>query len=162
MANARKPEHSDETPEPAAQSRSRDQFSSPPEDGDDSEPSALARADATLTLLSAWLTNFQALMRLEFSRTIAASKRIIALNLLLLPLAVTFVLSLCGGVGLIGYRLSQSVYIGFFVFILTQLAVLAAILLYQRKLSSMLGFDETKRQAHQAKEALSDVFESFK
>ena len=162
MTDSKKPEHSDETPDPAAQQRSRDPFIPPPEDQDRQESNTLARADATLTLLTAWLTNFQALIRLEFSRTLAASKRIIALNLLLLPLVVAFVISLCGGAGLIGYRLSQSVYIGFFVFVLTQLFVLAAIILYQKRLSSMLGFDETKRQAHQAKEALSDVFESFK
>lgn len=162
MANAKKPENIDETPEPAAQDRSRDHFAAPPEDTDGSEPSALARADATLTLLSAWLTNFQTLVRLEFSRTLAAGKQIIALSLLLLPLVVALVLSLCGGAGLIGYWISDSVYIGFAVFVLAQIIVLAAMLLYQRKLSSMLGFHETKRQAQQAKEALSDVFESLK
>ncbi|MFC6634681.1 hypothetical protein [Microbulbifer taiwanensis] len=157
MARTTKPQSHDETPEPAAQHRSRFDASESPENEDDSQ--ALARADATVTLLTAWLANLQSLVRLEFSRTLAASKRIIALQLLLLPLVLALVLSLCGGAGLIGYYYSQSLYIGFSVFVLTQLLILIGILLYQRKLSSMIGFGESKRQA---KEALSDVFESFK
>ncbi|SEA36649.1 hypothetical protein [Microbulbifer marinus] len=162
MANAKNSERPTDSPEPAAQTRGRDRVTPPPEDDDSAEASALAQADATLTLVSAWLGNFQTLIRLEFSRTLAAGKRIIALNLLLLPLVVALVLSLCGGAGLIGYRISQSIYVGFTVFILAQIFVLAGILLYQRQLSAMLGFHETRRQAQQAKEALSDVFDSFK
>jgi hypothetical protein len=163
MARATKPPPSsppsDETPEPAAQSRSRDRFAPPPENEGETEVNALARADATLTLLSAWLVNFQSLVRLEFSRTLAVSKRLIALQLLLLPLVLAFALSLCAGAGLIGYYYSQSIYVGFTTFVLVQVLILAGILLYQRKLSSMLGFSETRRQA---KEAINDVVESFK
>ncbi len=159
MADEPKSHPSDETQEPAAQSRSRDRVTPPPENEKESEENALTQADATLTLLSAWLVNLQALVRLEFSRTLAAGKRIIALQLLLLPLALALVLSLCGGAGLIGYYYSQSIYVGFAVFVLAQVFILVGILLYQRKLSAMLGFSETRRQA---KEAISDVFETFK
>ncbi|WP_308363642.1 MULTISPECIES: hypothetical protein [unclassified Microbulbifer] len=159
MARATKSEPSEETPEPAAQSRSRDRFTPPPGDEGETEAGVLAQADATLTLLSAWLVNLQTLARLEFSRTLAAGKRIIALQLLLLPLVLAFVLSLCAGAGLIGYYYSQSVYVGFAAFLLAQVLILTGMLLYQRKLSSMMGFSETKRQA---KEAINDVSELFK
>ncbi|SDJ70236.1 hypothetical protein [Microbulbifer yueqingensis] len=121
--------------------------------------SVLARAEATLGLVSGWLGNLQTLIHLELQRTITASKRIIALNLLLLPLAVTFVVSLCAGAGLGGYYFFQSVYAGFGIFLLSQLLVLTGILLYQKRLRSMLGFEETR---HQVREALDDVAETFK
>jgi len=159
MAHEPKSHSSDEAGGPAAQSRSRDRATPPPENKEGPEKTALTQADATLTLLSAWLVNLQALVRLEFSRTLAAGKRIIALQLLLLPLALALVLSLCGGAGLIGYYYSQSIYVGFAVFVLAQVFILAGILLYQRRLNAMLGFGETRRQA---KEAISDVFETFK
>lgn len=159
MAQEPKSHPSDETPEqPAAHQRSRAR-ATPPENENGNGEKALTQAEATLTLLSAWLVNLQSLLRLELSRTLAAGKRIIVLQLLLLPLALALVLSLCGGAGLIGYYYSQSIYVGFAVFVLVQVFILAGILLYQRKLSAMLGFSETRRQA---KEAISDVFETFK
>lgn len=146
--------------DPAAQSRGRESFSNPDPDTDtDGEATPLAQAEATLTLLSAWVSNLQALARLEFSRTLAAGKRILALQLLLLPLAITFVLSACAGIGLLAYYYSQSVYIGFAVFVLTQALLLAAMLLYMRKLQALLGFDHTRQQA---REALNDVRALFK
>lgn len=146
--------------DPAAQSRGRESFANPDPDTDtDGEATPLAQAEATLTLLSAWVSNLQALARLEFSRTLAAGKRILALQLLLLPLAITFVLSACAGIGLLAYYYSQSVYIGFAVFVLTQALLLAAMLLYMRKLQALLGFDHTRQQA---REALNDVRALFK
>lgn len=159
MAHTTKSQSSDETSDPAAQNRSRDSFTPPPENAEEAEEKTLTQADATLTLLSAWLINLQSLVRMEFSRTFAATKRIIALQLLLLPLVLALVLSLCGGAGLIGYHYSQSIYIGFAAFLLAQVFILTGILLYQRKLHSMLGFSETKRQT---KEAINDVYEIFK
>lgn len=149
----------DEPEEPAVDTRSRDPLAPPPENPDEPEVGAVERADATLTLLSAWMTNFQSLAHMEFSRTLAAGKQILALQLLLLPLAIAFILSLCAGAGLAGYYYTQSIYLGFAAFLLAQLLILACILLYSRRLSAMLGFSETKRQA---KEAISDVLESFK
>ncbi|WP_323846883.1 hypothetical protein [Microbulbifer magnicolonia] len=160
MTRPTKSQLSGETSDPAAESRSRDPLSPSPENEEDSEEAtALARANATLTLLSAWLANLQTLFRLEFNRTLEASKRIVALQLMLLPLAIAFVLSICGGVGLIGYHFSHSPYVGFTAFLLAQASILAAILLYQRKLRALLGFNQTKRQA---KEALDHVHELFK
>ncbi|MCW8125105.1 hypothetical protein [Microbulbifer halophilus] len=143
--------------DPAAQHRSRDEL--PPRDESSNEENTLERAQATLTLATAWLANLQSLAQLEFSRTLVAGKRILALQLLLLPLALALVLSLCGGAGLLGYYFSQSIYVGFAVFVLVQLLIVAGILLYHRRLSAMLGFHETRRQA---KEAISDVFQSIK
>lgn len=156
MARATKPSGSED--ETAARSRDRDE-SPPPEGEDNTAENALARAQATLTLASAWLVNLQSLAQMEFSRSLAAGKRILALQLLLLPLALALVLSLCGGAGLLGYYFSQSVYVGFAVFVLAQLLIVAGILLYHRRLSAMLGFHETRRQA---KEAISDVYQSIK
>lgn len=133
--------------------------SAPPEGRDSDGEKTLAYAEASLTLITAWLDNLRALALLELNRSLTAGKRILALQLLLLPLAVALVLSLCGGAGLIAYRFSQSIYVGFSVFVLAQSLVLAAILLYQRKLGAMLGFRETRRQA---KAAVRDVTGLFK
>lgn len=159
MARETKSQSHDETPDPAAQSRSRDRFTPPPENEEETESGAVAQANTTVRLLAAWLANLQALVRMEFSRTLAAGQRIAALLLLLLPLVLAFIVSLCAGAGLIGYHYSQSIYIGFATFVLAQVLILAGMALYLRRLSGMLGFDETKRQA---KEAINDVVESFK
>lgn len=119
----------------------------------------LERGEATLTLATAWFQNLTTLIQLEFNRTLEASKRIAALLLMLLPLAIALVLSLCGGLGLLSYYFTQSIYIGFAVFLLAQVLTLVGILLYLRHLRTMLGFDETRRQAN---EALNDVAELFK
>ncbi|WP_288132648.1 hypothetical protein [Microbulbifer sp.] len=119
----------------------------------------LSRAEATFALAGDWFANLQALARAEFTRTLTAAAQILGLSLILLPLAVALIVSLCAGVGLAGYYFSQSVYIGFGVFILTQLLLLTGIVLYQRKLRRLIGFDETRRQV---KEALNDVTESLK
>lgn len=145
--------------DPAAQSRSRDHFSQPADDAGNAEATALARADATFTLLSAWLTNLQTLARLELSRNLTAGKRIALLALVLYPLAIAFLLSLCGAVGLAVYHFSQSIYIAFAAFVLAQVLILVGILLYQRRLRAMLGFDQTRQQA---KEAIDDVLALFK
>ncbi|WP_295802289.1 hypothetical protein [uncultured Microbulbifer sp.] len=119
----------------------------------------LERGEATLTLATAWFQNLTTLVQLEFNRTLEASKRIAALLLMLLPLAIALVLSLCGGLGLLGYYFTQSIYIGFGIFLVAQILILVGILLYLRNLRAMLGFDETTRQT---KEALNDVAEIFK
>lgn len=156
-----------ENPDPAAQERGRYSFTdtgqSPPgnpgEQTEEQEPSTLARAEAALTLATAWTGNLQTLMRLEFERTLAAGKRIVALSLVLLPLAIAFLLSTCAGIGLLAYYFSQSVYIGFTAFFLAQLAILTAILLYQNRLRTLLGFTQTRQQVM---EAIDDVRETFK
>lgn len=150
-------------PDPAAPTRGRHSSSSapepPPEQPGQTEPSTLDRAEATLTLVTAWTSNLQTLMRLELERTMTAGKRILGLSLVLLPLAIAFLLSLCAGIGLIGYYFSQSPYIGFASFLLAQLVLLAAILLYQNRLRSLLGFTQTRQQVM---EAIDDVRETFK
>lgn len=123
------------------------------------EENPLTRAEATLSLVSDWFDNLQTLARAEFSRTLAAGAQILGLSLVLLPMAGAFVVSLCAGVGLVGYYFFQSIYIGFGIFLLTQLLLLTGIILYQRKLRTLLGFDETQRQV---KQALNDVIESLK
>ena len=159
MAQTQKPHVKEKTEGPTAETRSRNEFTPPPKGQSDEEENALTRAQATLTLASAWIANLQSLVQLEFSRTLAAGKRIIALQLLLLPLAITLVVSICGGAGLAGYYYSQSIYVGFAVFVLAQLLILVGILAYQRRLTAMLGFSETRRRT---KEAIEDVFETFK
>ncbi|KUJ82586.1 hypothetical protein AWR36_012430 [Microbulbifer flavimaris] len=150
-------------PDPAAPPRGRHTSGSDPEASPgqpgQTEPSTLDRAEATLTLVSAWTSNLQTLMRLEFDRTMAAGKRIVGLSLVLLPLAIAFLLSLCAGVGLISYYFTDSPYIGFVGFLLAQLLLLAAILLYQNRLRSLLGFTQTRQQVM---EAIDDVRETFK
>ncbi|WP_444914754.1 hypothetical protein [Microbulbifer sp. TRSA007] len=165
MGNEKKSQASGENADPAAQERSPGQSSPSPSgkdsdgEGENSLEATLARAEATLTLLTAWLANIQKLFQLELDRTIAAGKRIVALQLMLLPLSAALIVSLCGGVGLIAYYFSQSIYLAFLVFILIQVAILAGAIVYQKKLVPLLGFEETKRQV---KEALNDVTEVFK
>lgn len=119
----------------------------------------LERGEATLTLATSWFQNLTTLVHLEFNRTLEASKRIAALVVMLLPLAIALILSLCAGLGLLGYYFTQSIYIGFGIFLVTQVLLLTGMLLYLRHLRSLLGFEETTRQT---KEALNDVAEIFK
>ncbi|MFA0811183.1 hypothetical protein [Microbulbifer epialgicus] len=161
MGNGKKP---DVDSDPAALKRGREQSENTPgnNDGgseDGSLEKTLARAEATLTLLSAWVGNIQRLFQLELDRTLAAGKRLIFLQLMLVPLGTALLVSLCGAVGLVTYYFSQSVYVGFFAFVLVQVAIFAGVLVYQHKLRPLLGFEETKRQV---KEALNDVAETFK
>jgi len=160
MGNGKKP---DANPEPAAQDRGRSAVDGAAGNAGAAENSSLentlARAEATLTLLTAWISNIQRLFQLELDRTLTAGKRLIFLQLMLVPLGTALLVSLCGGLGLIAYYFSQSVYIGFLAFLLVQVIIFAGVLLYQRKLRPLLGFEETKRQV---KEALSDVAENFK
>lgn len=117
------------------------------------------RAEATLTLATAWTENLTRLAHLEFQRTVTAGKRIVALLLLAFFLAIALVVSLCAGLGLLGYYFFQSVYIGFGIFLLAQLLTVAVLLLSASRLRKLLGFDETRKQA---KEAIDDVTALFK
>ncbi|WP_444929687.1 hypothetical protein ACJJIF_18130 [Microbulbifer sp. SSSA002] len=165
MGNEKKSQASDSGADAAAQKRSPDQASpSPSEEPTDGEGEngveiTLARVEATLTLLSAWLANIQKLFQLELDRTVCAGRRIITLQLIILPLWASLVVSLCAGVGLIAYYFSNSIYFAFLAFILAQVAILAGVLTYQKRLAPLLGFEETKRQV---KEALNDATEIFK
>ncbi|UHQ54647.1 hypothetical protein [Microbulbifer sp. YPW16] len=145
--------------EPAAQERGRTSFDSSQEKPEPREPSPLAQVEATMTLVSAWLNNLQTLFRLELDRTIEAGRRMLAIQLVLLPLGIAFLLSLCAGVGLLAYYFSQSVYIGFTAFVLAQLVLLTAMMLYMKKLRALLGFSETRKQA---REAMDNVLETLK
>ena len=159
MANTKHSRQSTDNPEPAAQERSRTHFSEPADDPLNLQ-ATLAGAEETLKLLSGWLVNLQAMARLEFNRTLGAGKRIVALQIVLIPLALLFYLSLCSGIGLAGYYFSQSIYIGFAAFVAVQAIVIAVIAVYQKKLRSLLGFSQTKQQVQQVREALNDVFET--
>ncbi|MCK7598461.1 hypothetical protein M0G74_14365 [Microbulbifer sp. CAU 1566] len=117
------------------------------------------RAEATMTLASAWAENFTSLVHLEFQRTLSAGKRIVVLLLFLFFLTVALIVSLCAGLGLLGYYFFQSVYIGFGIFLLSQCLIVAGILLSMNSLKKMLGFDESRKQA---REALNDVTALFK
>ncbi len=159
MANTENSRPSEENYDPAAQEGSRNHFSTQTDEAADLQVT-LARAEETLALISGWLVNLQALARLEFSRSLDAGKRLIALSIALIPLVLLFYLSLCLGVGLAGYYFSQSIYIGFAAFLTLQVIVIGVIALYQKKLRSLLGFSQTREQLNQAKEALSDVFKT--
>lgn len=161
MANTKNSRPSTDNPEPAAHERSRTHFSDPQETPSELQ-AAIANAEDTLKLLSGWLVNLQALARLEFSRTLGAGKRIVALQIVLIPLALLFYLSLCSGIGLVGYYFSQSIYIGFAAFVAVQAIVIGVIAVYQKKLRSLLGFDQTRQQVQQVREVLNDVFETNK
>jgi hypothetical protein len=138
-----------------------DRFSPPPaEDALRPDVSALMdRAEATMTLAAAWTENLSKLVHLEFQRTLAAGKRIVALLLLVFFLAIALVVSLCAGLGLLGYYFFQSIYIGFGIFLLAQLLIVAAMLLSVQRLRRLLGFEETRKQA---REAIDDVTALFK
>ena len=150
---------STENPEPAAQHGSRSHFSEPPDNSPDLQ-ATLANAEDTLKLLSGWLVNLQAMARLELSRTLGAGKRVVALQIVLIPLALLFYLSLCSGIGLAGYYFSQSIYVGFAAFVAIQAIVIGGIAVYQKRLRALLGFSQTKQQVQQVREALNDVFET--
>lgn len=117
------------------------------------------RAEATMTLVTAWTENLTRLVHLEFQRTLAAGKRIVALLLLAFFLAIALIVSLCAGLGLLGYYFFQSVYIGFGIFLLAQLLIVSAMLLSAHRLRRLLGFEETRKQA---REAIDDVTALFK
>ncbi|WP_078084455.1 hypothetical protein [Microbulbifer mangrovi] len=172
MAGSEKPgkrSHSDDTENkfqeespPAADPRSRDHLSSdePSTAHDSSELEQLMqRAEATMTLAAAWSENFTRLVQLEFQRTLSAGKRIVLFLLVLFFLAISLLVSLCAGLGLLGYYLSQSVVIGFGIFVLSQILIVVGLLLSVNSLRKMLRFEESKKQA---KEALDDVTALFK
>ncbi|WP_066962412.1 hypothetical protein [Microbulbifer sp. Q7] len=154
-----------QSPDPAAETSSRARHEKESEVGESlsaikSEIDALVqRAEATMTLATAWSENFTRLVQLEFQRTLSAGKRIVVLLLFLFFLAVALIVSLCAGLGLLGYYFFQSIYIGFGIFFLTQLLVFSGLLLSINRLRGMLGFEESKKQAS---EALNDVTALFK
>lgn len=117
------------------------------------------RAEATMSLATAWSENFTRLVHLEFQRTLEAGKRIVVLGLLLFFLVIALLVSVCAGLGLLGFYLTQSVYIGFGVFLGAQLLIVAALVLSINGLRKLLGFEESRKQA---KEALNDVTALFK
>ncbi|MBN8432412.1 hypothetical protein JF535_16340 [Microbulbifer salipaludis] len=117
------------------------------------------RAEATMTLATAWSENFTRLVQLEFQRTLSAGKRIVVLLLFLFFLAVALIVSLCAGLGLLGYYFFQSIYLGFGIFFLSQLLVFSGLLLSINRLRGLLGFEESKKQVN---EALNDVTALFK
>ena len=117
------------------------------------------RAEATMTLASAWAENFTSLVQLEFQRTVQAGKRIVVMLLFLFFLAISVIVSLCAGLGLLGYHYFQSIYIGFGIFLLSQILIVGGLLLSMNRLKKMLGFDESRKQA---REALDDVTALFK
>ena len=155
MAGAEKPAAGDRGP--------RHMYTEEPRSGAEdinSEIDALMqRAEATMTLATAWSENFTRLVHLEFQRTLAAGKRIVILALFLFFLAIAVLISLCAGLGLLGYYFTQSVYIGFGIFLTSQILVVAGLLLSINSLRKLLGFEESKKQA---KEALNDVTALFK
>ncbi|WP_237058172.1 hypothetical protein [Microbulbifer sediminum] len=144
---------------PAAQERGRTSFDSSQANPEPPGTGPLAQAEATVSLVSAWLNNLQTLFRLELDRTIEAGRRILAIQLVLLPLAIAFLLSLCASVGLVAYYFSQSIYIGFAAFVVAQTVLITAMVLYMKKLRALLGFSETRKQV---KEAVDDVLETLK
>ncbi|WP_444891324.1 hypothetical protein [Microbulbifer sp. DLAB2-AA] len=164
MGNGEKRQGTDQNSDPTAQQRGRDGSAEGSGNGDSSDTGGsleetMARVEATLTLITAWMGNIQRLFQLELERTLTAGKRLIILQLMLVPLGTALLVSLCGGIGLIAYYFSQSIYIGFLVFVLIQIALFLGVLLYQQKLRPLLGFEETKRQL---KEAIQDVAETIK
>ncbi|MFV8783836.1 hypothetical protein ACNKU7_15570 [Microbulbifer sp. SA54] len=119
----------------------------------------MSRAQAALSLTGAWFNNLSTLAQLELQRTLSAGTRILALSIVLVPLAFVLLVSFCGGLGLLGYYFSHSVYVGFAVFFFAQVTLLGGILFYINQLRKLLGFEETKRQT---REAVNDVAELFK
>ncbi|WP_197023784.1 hypothetical protein [Microbulbifer sp. HZ11] len=117
------------------------------------------RAEATLTLASAWAENFTNLVQLEFRRSLQAGSRIFVMLLILFFLVISVIVSLCGGLGLLGYYYFQSIYVAFGIFLFSQILIIGGLLLTANNLKKLLGFDESRRQA---KEALEDVTALFK
>ncbi|WP_158681549.1 hypothetical protein [Microbulbifer pacificus] len=117
------------------------------------------RAEATMTLATAWTENLTRLVQLEFQRTLAAGKRIAALLLLVFFLAIALIISLCAGLGVLGYYVFHSVYIAFGIFLLAQLLIIGGMLLSAHRLRRLLGFEESRKQA---REAIDDVTALFK
>ena len=153
----------DDPPRPAAQDRSRGHYHTkkgePVSDVKSEMELLMQRAEATMTLATAWSENFTRLVHLEFQRTLGAGKRIVVLGLFLFFLAIALLVSLCAGLGLLSFYFTQSVYIGFGVFLLSQILIVAGLLLSINSLRKLLGFEESKKQA---REALDDVTALFK
>ncbi|MBB5212865.1 hypothetical protein [Microbulbifer hydrolyticus] len=158
----------DESPETAAGSRSHSRYDSEYSHTDSTDTAAKAgsdidalmqRAEATMTLATAWSENFTRLVHLEFQRTLGAGKRIVLLLMFLFFLAIALIVSVCAGLGLLGYYFFQSVYIGFAIFMVSQLLIIGGLGLSINSLRKLLGFEESKKQA---REALNDVTALFK
>lgn len=163
----------DDSPQPAAEDRGRDRSAAGKYSeegytacGSESEPklkseidALMQRAEATMTLASAWSENFTRLVHLEFQRTLGAGKRIVVFALFLFFLAIALTISLCVGLGLIGYYFTQSIYIGFGIFLVSQMLIITGLLLSINGLRKLLGFEESRQQA---REALNDVTALFK
>ncbi|AQQ68628.1 hypothetical protein Mag101_14055 [Microbulbifer agarilyticus] len=116
------------------------------------------RAEATMTLASAWAENLTSLVQLEFQRTLQAGKRIVVMLLFLFFLAIALIVSLCAGLGLLGYYYFQSIYIGFGIFMLSQIIILTVLLLSINRLKNLLGFDESRKQAQEALDNVTALF----
>lgn len=108
----------------------------------------------------AWADSTTELFSLELKTSLAAIRQMIVLQLLLICLAVFFVLSLCGGVGLVVYHFTLSLLAGYAGFVVALGAVLAGLIWQQARLASLVGFRNTVAQVKEGWDVVSKQTQS--
>lgn len=108
----------------------------------------------------AWADSTTELFSLELKTSLAAIRQMIVLQLLLICLAVFFVLSLCGGVGLVVYHFTLSLLAGYAGFVVALGAVLAGLIWQQARLASLVGFRNTVTQVKEGWDVVSKQTQS--
>ncbi|MCL1067516.1 hypothetical protein L2735_11975 [Shewanella olleyana] len=86
------------------------------------------------------------LFLLEFSNSVAAFKKLIVCQLLLVMLLPMFLFSLAVGAGVVNYYFTLNLVAGFGTFILTFAIIMLGLLVQQKYIMQFVGFHHTKQQ----------------
>lgn len=114
----------------------------------------LAHLSAIGDLATAWADNLQAVARLELRRSVSALRQLIFLQLLMIPLVLCLVLSVCLAFAGVVFTETGSLYGGIGAFLGAQLAIIWLALKSQRSLRQLIGFKHTTQQLREAKDDL--------
>lgn len=144
-------------PGPAARQRvpgSATDDCSGPNTTDEQWADTLAQVSAIADLTKAWAGNLHAVAKLELMRSVKALRQLLFLQLLMLPLALCFLLSLCLAIAGTVYLETNSIYGAIGVFLGAQIAIILATVFAQKSLRQLVGFKHTKQQVQEAKHDL--------
>ena len=108
-----------------------------------------------------WSESTVQLFFMEVLRNVAAAKQFFVCQLLFIPLLVLFIFSLCVCSGIVIYSLTDSIFIGLGVFLLTMMLVLVGLLYWQKRLIRFFGFKDTVSQLKEGIDVISKASKSF-
>jgi hypothetical protein len=108
-----------------------------------------------------WSESTVQLFFMEILRNVAAAKQFLVCQLLFIPLLVLFIFSLCVCSGIVIYSLTDSIFIGLGVFLLTMMLVLVGLLYWQKRLIRFFGFKDTVSQLKEGIDVISKASKSF-